>query len=47
MKSYSKLFVLICAVTLSAAFVSACSDNSTPPPAPAPAPAPEVVKPNS
>jgi hypothetical protein len=46
MKSYLKLFVLICAVTLSAAFVSACSDN-TPPPAAAPAPAPEVVKPNS
>ena len=45
MKSYLKLFVFICAVTLSAAFVSACSDN-TPPPA-APAPAPEVVKPNS
>ncbi len=45
MKSYLKIFALICAVTVSAAFVSACSD-STPPPA-APAPAPEVVKPNS
>jgi hypothetical protein len=45
MKSYLKLFVLICVVSVSAAFVSACSDN-TPPPAP-PQPAPEVVKPNS
>jgi len=47
MKSYLKLFVLIAALTVSAAFVSACSDNSTPPPPAAPAPAPEVVKPNS
>ena len=38
MKSYLKLFALICAVTLSAAFVSACSDNSRlrPPPPPRP-----------
>ena len=45
MKSYLKLFVLIAAVTVSAAFVSSCADK-TPPPA-APAPAPETVKPNS
>jgi len=45
MKSYLKLFTLICAVALSAAFLSACADNSTPPPAPPPAP--EPVKPNS
>ncbi len=44
MKSYIKLFALICAVTLSAAFLSACEDKTTPPP---PAPAPEQVKPNS
>jgi len=43
---YIKLLALICAVTVSASFVSACSDSTTPPPA-APAPAPEVVKPNS
>ena len=42
---YLKFVALICAITVSAAIVSACSDN-TPPPA-APAPAPEVVKPNS
>jgi len=47
MKSYLKLFALICAVTLSAAFVSACSDNDNTPPPAAPAPAPEPVKPNS
>jgi hypothetical protein len=44
MKSYLKLFVLIAAVTVSAAFVSACADKTPPP---APAPAPEAVKPNS
>jgi len=44
MKSYLKLFVLIGAVTLSAAILSACADKTPPP---APAPAPEVVKPNS
>ena len=45
MKSYLKLFVLIGAVTLSAALLSACEDKSAPPPPPAPAP--ETVKPNS
>ena len=44
MKSYLKLFVLIGAVTLSAAFLSACADKTPPPPPP---PAPEPVKPNS
>ena len=44
MKSYLKLFVLIAAVTVSAAFVSACADKTPPP---APTPAPETVKPNS
>jgi hypothetical protein len=42
---YLKFVALLCAVTLSAGILSACSD-STPPPA-APAPAPEMVKPNS
>ena len=45
MKSYLKLFVLIGAVTVSAAFVSACADKSSPPPPPPPAP--EQMKPNS
>jgi hypothetical protein len=44
MKSFLKLFVLISAVTVSAAFLSACADKTPPP---APAPAPEVVHPNS
>ena len=44
MKSYLKLFVLIGAVTLSAAYLSACADKTPPP---APAPAPEAIKPNS
>ena len=43
MKSYLKIFALICAVTLSAAMLSACDhESSTPPPA-----APEPVRPNS
>ncbi len=45
MKSYLKLLLLIGAVTVSAAFVSACADKTPPPPPPAPAP--ETVKPNS
>jgi hypothetical protein len=43
---YLKFLALLCAVTVSGAILSACSDNSTPP-ASSPAPAPEVVKPNS
>ncbi len=44
MKSYLKLAALICAVTLSVAFLSACADKTPPPPPP---PAPEPVHPNS
>jgi hypothetical protein len=50
MKSYLKLLALVCAVSLSAAFLSACSNNPppsmAPPPAPAP-PAPVQTQPNS
>jgi hypothetical protein len=46
MKSSIKFFVLLCAVTASAALLSACDHNDNPPP-PAPAPAPEMVRPNS
>jgi hypothetical protein len=46
MKSYIKIFALICAVSLSAAMLTAC-DNPAPPPPPPPPPAPEPVHPNS
>ncbi len=43
MKSYLKIFVVIGALTMSVALLSACADKpSTPPP-----PAPEPVRPNS
>ena len=43
MKSYLKIFVVIGALSMSVALLSACADKpSTPPP-----PAPEQVKPNS
>jgi hypothetical protein len=45
MKSYLKFLALICALTFSAALLSAC-DHPAPPPPP-PAPAPEPVHPNS
>ncbi len=43
MKSYAKLFAVLCAVTLSVSFISGCADKPTTPPPPAP----EVVRPNS
>jgi hypothetical protein len=45
MKSYLKFLALICAVTVSAVMLSACSheDTTPPPPPPAPAPAPAPV----
>jgi hypothetical protein len=50
MKSYLKFLTLACAVSLSAAFLSACTDNPppsmAPPPAPAPMPGP-ASQPNS
>jgi hypothetical protein len=47
MKSYLKVFLLICAVTASAALLSACDHQDNTPPPPPPAPAPEPVRPNS
>jgi hypothetical protein len=46
MKSYLKVFLLLCVITASAAVLSACDHQESPPPPP-PAPAPEPVRPNS
>jgi len=43
MKSYLKVFALVCAVTLSVAILSSCADKTPPPPPPAP----EPMRPNS